>query len=315
MTRAVFEEDLVSTVIPVFNRPALVRDAVRSVLEQTHDRIEIILVDDGSTDTTPTVLESLRSAAPDRIRVERIDNGGPGVAREVGRGLARGEFLQYLDSDDLLHPAKFARQVAALRRCPKADIAYGITELVDADGRVLESPHHGTGEEHSRLFPALLKGRWWNTHTPLYRRELCDRIGPWPTQRTAEDWHYDALAACAGARLVRCDGVVSFHRRHDQGRLTGTLDAAGVRNTTAAMSAVFDAALSCGGYEGTAEREFFARAAFLNARRADAMHLPVDAGICLDLAGRADVRVRRQVRIYRALRRILGTQRLGRRFS
>src|SRR5512143_4106165 len=93
---------LVSTIIPVYNRQALLREAVASVLAQSYRPIEIIVVDDGSTDDTLAVCEELAGHRPDVVRTIRISNGGPGLAREAGRRFARGEFIQYLDSDDLL---------------------------------------------------------------------------------------------------------------------------------------------------------------------------------------------------------------------
>src|SRR5436305_2913060 len=99
--------DLVSTVIPVYNRPDLLREAVACVVAQTHRPIEILVVDDGSTDETPAVAGQLAASYRDILRVIRKPNGGPGAAREAGRVAARGEFLQYLDSDDWIHPRKF----------------------------------------------------------------------------------------------------------------------------------------------------------------------------------------------------------------
>src|SRR5690348_2665066 len=107
-------EGLVSTIIPVHNRAALLREAVASALAQTYRPIEIIVVDDGSTDQTRQVCDELAAQYPQEIRVIHQANTGPGLAREAGRRVARGEFLQYLDSDDLLLPEKFARQVAGL---------------------------------------------------------------------------------------------------------------------------------------------------------------------------------------------------------
>src|SRR4051795_5577813 len=97
------QQGIVSTIIPVFNRPAMLREAVASVLAQTYRPIEIIIVDDSSTDDTPVVIDELAARHPE-VRGIRRPNGGPGLARESGRGEARGEFIQYLDSDDLLMP-------------------------------------------------------------------------------------------------------------------------------------------------------------------------------------------------------------------
>jgi len=102
---------LVTTIIPVYNRAAMLREAVASVLAQTYRPVEVIVVDDGSTDETAGVADEL---AGDEVRVIHQPNGGPGTAREAGRRAARGEFIQHLDSDDLLLPHKFALQVAGL---------------------------------------------------------------------------------------------------------------------------------------------------------------------------------------------------------
>src|SRR6516162_5891082 len=108
-------EGLVSTIIAVHNRPLLLREAVASVLAQTYRPIEIIIVNDGSTDETGREAEALAVIHPE-VRAIHRENGGPGAARETGRLVAQGEFIQYLDSDDLLLPSKFERQVAGLRQ-------------------------------------------------------------------------------------------------------------------------------------------------------------------------------------------------------
>src|SRR5690348_4318950 len=110
-------QGLVSTIIPVYNRAALLQEAVASVLAQAYRPIEIIIVDDGSTDDTGFVAEELTKRHSD-VRVIHRKNGGPGAARESGRLVAKGEFIQFLDSDDLLLPEKFQSQIAGLRKFP-----------------------------------------------------------------------------------------------------------------------------------------------------------------------------------------------------
>src|SRR5215469_1832099 len=121
-------EGLISTIIPVHNRPLLLREAVASVLAQSYRPLEIIIVDDGSTDETGREAEALAEAHSE-IRTIHRPNGGPGAARETGRLAASGEFIQYLDSDDLLLPTKFELQVAGLRRCAECAVAYGKTRF------------------------------------------------------------------------------------------------------------------------------------------------------------------------------------------
>ncbi|MFO1095508.1 MAG: glycosyltransferase family A protein [Planctomycetaceae bacterium] len=284
-------EHLVSTIIPVYNRPQLLRVAVDSVLSQAYRPIEILIVDDGSTDDTPRVAAALAAEHPNVISWLRIENSGPGPAREAGRVRARGEFLQYLDSDDRLLPGKFAAQVAALRRRPDCGIAYGTTRLIDEDGRVLLSPFKWTGEERSQLFPGLLVDRWWCTHTPLYRRSLSDALGPWSDLRWSQDWEYDARAGARLTPLVRCNAEVSEHRQHDGIRQTSNADwerdPRRLRNRIQLLQAIWQAAAGARVSETAPERQHFARWAFALARRCAAAGLNHEMDVALGLAQQA----------------------------
>lgn len=102
---------LVSAIIPTYNRAYLVKDAVDSILAQTYENIEVIVVDDGSTDNTLEVL----SAYCNRIRVIRQENAGPAAARNRGIAASSGELIAFLDSDDLWLPEKLERQVKLLQ--------------------------------------------------------------------------------------------------------------------------------------------------------------------------------------------------------
>ncbi|MFQ6540004.1 MULTISPECIES: glycosyltransferase family 2 protein [Aphanothece] len=304
---------MVSVIIPVFNRAGLLDQAVLSVLRQFYRPIEIIIVDDGSTDGTAAFVASLVKSHPSEIRALRISNSGPGFAREAGRRLAIGEFIQYLDSDDLLLPDKFAVQVAALRANPECGIAYGITRLVDEFGAVLREPYKWTAQQHERLFPALLVDRWWNTHTPLFRREVCDAVGPWSDMRMCEDWEYEARVAALGVRLVRCPQTLSEHRQHSQARLTGGGDPLEhCRDVARLISSLYASAKQAGVPTECAEMKHFSRWAFLEARRAGAAGLPDESRQCLNVARRAaGARSALQMQIYQLAAGLLGWKRAG----
>jgi glycosyltransferase involved in cell wall biosynthesis len=212
-------EGLVSAIIPVFNRPALLVEAVSSALAQTYSRLEIIIVDDGSTDETPEVIRSL-SERDSRVRSARRTNGGPGLARESGREIARGEFIQYLDSDDLLLPRKLALQVEALRADPSAGIAYGMTRYRNAAGEEIACTWKEANQVRRKMFPSFLVSRWWETATPLYRRSITDAAGPWTGLRLEEDWEYDCRIAALGPDLAYVGEIVAEHRDHPQERLS-----------------------------------------------------------------------------------------------
>ncbi len=303
---------LVSTIIPVYNRPDMVRVAVASVLAQTYRPIELILVNDGSTDDSGQVLDALAAAHPAIIRVIHKDNGGPGLAREAGRLVARGEFIQYLDSDDWLLPNKFADQVAALRAHPECGIAYGISRLVDVRGNLIAEPSKWTGRRYEYLFPALLMDRWWHTHTPLYRRSLSDEAGAWPRQRP-EDWDVEARMGALQARLVLCDTVVSCHRDHpSDNRVTrGKIDAY-LRDEAWFLPRLYGCALRAGVSHDAPEMRHFSRWAFMRARDLGAMGETRLAVALLQLARKSAVKGDPSMALVAILAKTVGWRATGR---
>lgn len=303
---------LVSTVIPVHNRPDMVQRAVNSVLAQSYRPIEIIVVDDGSTDETASVVLQMAAEHPREVFPVLTARAGPGLAREAGRGQARGEFIQYLDSDDELLPAKFALQVRALDAAPSAGIAYGPTAYgADSARTDLLPAWKRTGEILETLFPALLADRWWGTSTPLYRRSVTDAAGPWLDMKVNEDWEYDARMGALGVRLVPVPGVVSREYHHEGNRASGGpwLDAARLRDRARATELVYGHAIRAGCGTETPEMKCFAQGAFLLARQCGAAGLPAESRALYILAGRAAPVQLGRARKYRAFglaARVLG---------
>lgn len=118
-----FEPDLVSVVIPTYNRAALVPAAINSVVAQTYKKFEIIVVDDGSTDETQAVIQR-EFGGDSRIRYFKKENGGVSSARNYGLRQSRGEYVAFLDSDDVWLPGKLKLQVECLRRLPSAGMVW-----------------------------------------------------------------------------------------------------------------------------------------------------------------------------------------------
>jgi hypothetical protein len=304
-------DGLVTTIIPVYNRAAMLREAVCSVLAQTHTPIEIVIVDDGSTDDTAATADALAS---DRVQVIHQRNRGVGLAREAGRLAARGEFIQYLDSDDVLLPRKFELQVAGLRANPDCAASYGWTR-VRRGGELETRPAKRTGEPIASLFPAMLQSRWWHTPTPLWRRAVLDAAGPWLDLRTEEDWEYDARIASSGGRLHYvpdwiCE--VRFHtaeRLSQQGRIPSVL-----HDRAIAHQRIFGHARRAGIAETAPEMRQFARELFLLARQCGAAGLPGDSHRLFDLAREASGadRSRAQFRVYRGIAALVGWTNAGR---
>jgi len=134
----------------------MLKHAVASVLEQTYRPIEIVIVDDGSIDDTARIADNLESSSPNEVTVIHKANTGPGLARETGRKQARGEFIQYLDSDDVLLPKKFELQVNGLEKNPQCGVSYGKTRFRHADGNIAPGAWKGTGTKVDTMFPSFL---------------------------------------------------------------------------------------------------------------------------------------------------------------
>jgi asparagine synthase (glutamine-hydrolysing) len=307
---------LVSVIIPVYNRADLVRRAVKSVISQTYRPVEIILVDDGSTDDTPRCLAELARDHADIVRVVQQANGGPGRARETGRLLVRGEFVQYLDSDDELLPDKFASQVAALRARPDCGVAYGPTMTRTLEGTVCTMPRKRTGQQADSMFPAFLMDRWWDTVTPLYRRSVVDAAGPWLPLSSEEDWAYDCQVAAIGVRLAWIPHAVAIYQAHTLGGLSPRgAQPAGLLDRAQAYDSILDSAIHAGVKPSTIERKHFAKAAFLLGRQCGAAGLVEQSREMLALAAKADpenLGHSLRLHVYAALARLFGWDVVGR---
>jgi glycosyltransferase involved in cell wall biosynthesis len=308
-------EGLVTTILPVYNRAGMLREAAASVLGQTYRELELIIIDDGSTDDTGAAADALAAAHPDIVRVIHQPNAGVGPAREAGRLAARGEFIQHLDSDDLLYPAKFEWQVAGMRAHPECGASYGWTRDQMPDGRLLDKPSRRTGEHFETIFPAMLHSRWWQTSTALYRAAIIHRAGAWLALRNEEDWEYDARVASQGVRLHYCEEWVSVTRHHDEGRLSDFgMEPDVLRDRAHAHALILDHARRAGIGPETAEMKHYARELFLLARQCGAARLPDESKMLFRLARDASgpERNRIQFRLYAAVARVLGWSPTGR---
>jgi glycosyltransferase involved in cell wall biosynthesis len=295
---------VVSTIIPVYNRAAMLREAVASAEAQSYRPIEIIVVDDGSTDDTPKVIDALG------VRSIRIPNGGPGAAREAGRQLATGEFIQYLDSDDLLLPRKFELQVAALNEQPGKGVAYGLTRYRDANGHEIACTWKNANQRQETILPSFLISRWWDTATPLYRRSVCDAAGPWLPLRQEEDWEYDCRIGALGVKLAYVDEVVAEIRDHPHGRLSGgpAVDPERLRQRAIAHEHIAESALRVMPREAP-EMQHFGRELFHLARLCGAAGLNDESRRLFARAGA--IAPRWDLRLYGALAHMVGWSRAG----
>ncbi len=200
-----------SVIMPVYNHAAYVAEAIRSVQAQTRRDWELIVVDDGSTDGSAAIAESL-AADDERIAVLHQPNAGPATARNAALARAKAAWLTFLDSDDLWLPDALQGYAQYIAEHPEARFIYGYRDRLNADGSVtrLEGEYQdkptGAAELFQRMFLSHL--------CVCYRRELIDQAGPYdPTLRRCEDYEL-YLRISRYCRFEPIGRATGLRRRH-----------------------------------------------------------------------------------------------------
>jgi glycosyltransferase involved in cell wall biosynthesis len=198
----------VSVIIPVYNGAATISRALRSVFEQTFTDFEIVVVDDGSTDDTPSVLAGFR----DRIRVVRQSNRGLPGARNAGVATSRGELLAFIDHDDEWLPRKLELAVAAMLADPDAALLYTDMIVVNEAGEEIRPSQIRPDTAHAPTMDEMLARIWPITpSTVVMRRTAFARAaGFCESLISAEDIHFWLLIREQGNFIYLPDRLVRF---------------------------------------------------------------------------------------------------------
>jgi len=194
---------LVSCIIPTRNGERYLAQAIESLLAQTWRPIEIIVVDDGSTDRTAEIAAAFGEA----VRVASHPVANPVIARNHGMTLATGEFLGFLDHDDLWIPEKLALQMAAFEEDPALDVCVGMVQRFT----------QASPEDEMTMVGSAVPG--YLTIAMLARRRAFERVGPLDPAHfhsDSADWFLRARACDIGVRLL--PQTLAYHRDHDSNR-------------------------------------------------------------------------------------------------
>jgi glycosyltransferase involved in cell wall biosynthesis len=200
----------VSVIIPCFNRSARLREAIESVLAQTYQDFEVLVIDDGSTDDTRTSLER-RFAGDSRIHYFHKTHAGPGPARNLGLRNASGEFIAFLDSDDLWLPDKLEHQIRQLDEDPEAALSFtdAFERDASADGPTRFQSH---GFRGAPTLKAVVEANFpLCTPAVVIRRSVLEETGMFDESLAcAQDWDLwiRVLASHRAAYLERPSLVI-----------------------------------------------------------------------------------------------------------
>jgi glycosyltransferase involved in cell wall biosynthesis len=179
----------ISVIIPAYNSEQTIRETITSVLNQTFTDFELIVINDGSTDNTLSLLQNI---SDNRLKIHSYENGGLATARNRGITRASGEFLSFLDADDLWTPDKLASQLAVLEQHPEAGAAYSWTVcMMQEETSVLFVEAHANLVEGNIYEDLLLENFIGSGSNILVRRSVINTVGQFKdTFKTCEDWDF-----------------------------------------------------------------------------------------------------------------------------
>jgi hypothetical protein len=207
----------VSVIIPTYNRASLLRLCLSSVLSQTYRNLEALVIDDGSTDETAAYLNETARSDP-RLQVLKQDRKGAQAARNLGSSNAVGEYVNFLDDDDLWHPEKLARQLKAFH--PEIDGVICQTVWF----RDWPGDHNfvfNVFDDRDYLARFLKLDVVWQTAAPLWRRSFLDLVGAWDIRLTSgQDLDFHTRCLCFEPKIRVLPDVLNFFRDHAGIRIT-----------------------------------------------------------------------------------------------
>ncbi len=217
-----------SVVIPTYNRWPLLREALTSVTQQTCQDLEIVVVDDGSTDETQEQVERMRRP----VRLLFCHRGGPARARNVGIEAARGAFVAFLDSDDLWHPEHLAGAMDLLARYPQLDFLFADARFIYVDDgkddkasnirdKPIETvPYDAAGSWRifrRTIYPELVQAEAVATSSAIIRREVLQRLGGFDARWTPAEDQDLWLRVCADSPTAGNWSVTVERRKRPDG--------------------------------------------------------------------------------------------------
>lgn len=225
---------LVSIIIPTCNRAVILTETIESVFAQDYRPIEIVVVDDASQDNTEAVVLDLQTRQPDEIQLYFLqqDKAGAPVARNRGAAQASGEFIVFMDDDDVFTPAFLSAHFAAYHQNPAANLSFGRWQ------RFLSDQHGFRLLEKKGELPAECEAPWegfllnWELllQSCLIRRSLVQKVGPWRTDlKKSQDLDYKARLLAADPQTIFAANAAVYYRLHEKS-ITGQLDAEKVKS-------------------------------------------------------------------------------------
>ncbi len=215
---SIAKRPLISVVMPCYNAAPYVEEAVESVMGQTYGNVEVIVVDDGSSDESASVVQRLAARYPGRIQLLHTSRMGPFPARNTGLKYCKGAFIAFLDADDWWLPETLEKLHRALMD-DAVDLVYCGWQNV---GEGIQSePYVPPEYEKEDAVATFIRTCPWPIHAALMPKSLVDRLGGFSERRfSAMDYDFWLRALALTRRIKRVPEVLAFYRWHDKGQVS-----------------------------------------------------------------------------------------------
>lgn len=207
---------LVSVIMPIYNEELFLQDAIESILAQTYTHFELILINDASTDSSLSIMQSYKKRFPERITIlnlkKTLNKGGDSCANK-GLEIAKGNYIARMDSDDVAHPTRLAKQVTYLENNPSVFLVGSNAHVIDAKGKII-------GEKNEPLTHAEIYANYFTYHpiihpSAMYRRLYKGVPFSYKLKFSANNDYYSFFRMiCQGAQFANLPEKLLYYRVH-----------------------------------------------------------------------------------------------------
>ena len=203
---------LISVIIPCYNAEKYIAECLDSIINQTYSCWEIICVNDGSKDSTLNILERYRNENQENIAVISVPNGGASAARNVGLKTAKGDYIQFIDADDLITPDKFEKQIAGF--LDGIDVVVSDRVLKNVDLTITLDNYYFPEINENSLQTSITK--IIITGNPIYRKQIVIDLGGYDESlKSSQDWDFHIRLVLAGYNIKYIPGIFYINRKVD----------------------------------------------------------------------------------------------------
>lgn len=229
---------LISVIVPVYNRSIFIKECLNSIINQSYRPIELVLVDDGSTDNSNEILNTFKNQNESdsfQIKIISQSNSGAPSARNNGFKNSTGKYIQFLDSDDILLKNKLQIQFDYIKK-HNCDMVYSKAQHISENKELLNffwgNKLSNTSDDYFNFS--------WQTMCPLYKRESINKIGLWDIKLNInQDWEYCIRTVLSGVKIEFHDEVLAYFRVHSKGNIGSGLDLSKIKGKELATTTVY----------------------------------------------------------------------------